>query len=419
MDESTTQLAPAPVVTSELPADEGLRPDERVPSLAVQLPEVSFASTMKATIAGFIEIDRDGTITRGSRGAPLPRGLDPSAMLRPQVPARVASTDKADATAHNSRIAGTLGSGWPSSKSVSATLGRPRKALPMHASGTISDWVSSTISEATVVFADRDVPAISVLGELTDPASFETRALAVATNEGVRAFQVSFRPWPSDEPEAAYFLALIGSAHAHLTAVTADALDPKVFDRTVAGDATSIAVAFAEARKIRKLGNGVTVWLQLRDDVSYARLIAVLEALGAVGARSFAISRESPTAVTVTTAASDAVIAANELAELGTLTVDSEGLDRAVIRRYLKRNISKLTYCYEKARRVSPAEGTVTITFKIGETGSVVLVRAEGLDQVVSSCLHEVVQHLEFPAPKAPVTVTVPVTFGRSGASRR
>ena len=46
-------------------------------------------------------------------------------------------------------------------------------------------------------------------------------------------------------------------------------------------------------------------------------------------------------------------------------------LDKAIIRRYIKRNINKITYCYEKALLATPGlEGTVTTQFFISpDTG--------------------------------------------------
>src|SRR3982751_6195838 len=61
-------------------------------------------------------------------------------------------------------------------------------------------------------------------------------------------------------------------------------------------------------------------------------------------------------------------------------------LDKAIIRRYIKRNIAKITYCYEKQLLARPGlEGTVNTQFFISNTGTVVESKANGVDNDVSS----------------------------------
>ncbi len=90
-------------------------------------------------------------------------------------------------------------------------------------------------------------------------------------------------------------------------------------------------------------------------------------------------------------------------------------LDKAIIRRYLKRNIQKLTYCYEKELLATPGiQGTVTATFTIAlDTGKVTSSNATGVDPNVASCVASVIAAIEFPRPKgtADVDVSYPLTF--------
>ncbi|MBA3499515.1 MAG: AgmX/PglI C-terminal domain-containing protein [Deltaproteobacteria bacterium] len=93
---------------------------------------------------------------------------------------------------------------------------------------------------------------------------------------------------------------------------------------------------------------------------------------------------------------------------------DAKGdLDKAIIRRYIKRNIQKLQYCYEKELLNQPKlEGTSTAAFTIGVDGLVTTSTASGLDANVDACIASVIQGIEFPKPKGGVvTVRYPLTF--------
>jgi FHA domain-containing protein len=89
-------------------------------------------------------------------------------------------------------------------------------------------------------------------------------------------------------------------------------------------------------------------------------------------------------------------------------------LDRATIRRYIKRNIEKISYCYEKELLAHPSiEGTVTVAFFITPTGAVKGSSASGFDATVGSCVAEVIANIEFPKPNGGggVQVNYPFTF--------
>jgi Ca-activated chloride channel homolog len=93
-------------------------------------------------------------------------------------------------------------------------------------------------------------------------------------------------------------------------------------------------------------------------------------------------------------------------------TVSNGSLDAAIIRRYVKRNIQKITYCYEKALLRSPKlAGKVSTQFLIeGGTGRVLSVSATGLgDKEVEACIAQVVKAIEF--PKAPGDGAVQVNY--------
>jgi hypothetical protein len=100
------------------------------------------------------------------------------------------------------------------------------------------------------------------------------------------------------------------------------------------------------------------------------------------------------------------------LVSLGQLTVTGD-LGKAIIRRYVKRSIQKLQYCYEKELLVTKSlKGTVTAELTITPNGTVGTATASGIkNKNVESCVAAVIKDIEFPKPKGDVTVTYPMTF--------
>ncbi|MBC7974979.1 MAG: AgmX/PglI C-terminal domain-containing protein, partial [Myxococcales bacterium] len=99
---------------------------------------------------------------------------------------------------------------------------------------------------------------------------------------------------------------------------------------------------------------------------------------------------------------------------------NSQGdLDKAIIRRYIKRNLQKIQYCYEKQLLAKPTlSGTVQAQFFITPNGTVASSTGSGVDGEVSSCVANVIRNIEFPKPKGGggVQVNYPFTFHSSGA---
>lgn len=98
---------------------------------------------------------------------------------------------------------------------------------------------------------------------------------------------------------------------------------------------------------------------------------------------------------------------------IGQPQVTGGELDKAIIRRYIKRNIQKVMYCYEKQLLAKPKlQGTVTADFTIGPEGLVTAATAAGMgDKEVESCVAGVIKAIEFPKPKNAVAVTVKYPF--------
>jgi hypothetical protein len=89
-------------------------------------------------------------------------------------------------------------------------------------------------------------------------------------------------------------------------------------------------------------------------------------------------------------------------------------LDKAIIRRYIKRNVQKILYCYEKELLSSPdLAGTVSTQFFITPHGTVAQSSGSGVSPRVSSCVAGVIKNIEFPKPKGGggVQVNYPFTF--------
>ena len=97
---------------------------------------------------------------------------------------------------------------------------------------------------------------------------------------------------------------------------------------------------------------------------------------------------------------------------------DGGDLDKDIIRRYIKRQSSKLSYCYEKQLLARPGmQGDITVQFFITPKGTVAGANAHGFDNEVANCVAGVIGAIEFPAPKGGggVQVNYPLTFHAAG----
>lgn len=104
---------------------------------------------------------------------------------------------------------------------------------------------------------------------------------------------------------------------------------------------------------------------------------------------------------------------------IGTPSANGD-LDKAIIRRYIKRNLPKIQYCYEKELLAKPSlAGTVQTQFLIMPNGTVASATGSGVDGTVASCVAAVVKSIEFPKPKngGSVQVNYPFIFRAAGSS--
>jgi outer membrane biosynthesis protein TonB len=87
--------------------------------------------------------------------------------------------------------------------------------------------------------------------------------------------------------------------------------------------------------------------------------------------------------------------------------------DRVMMRRYIKREIAKIQYCYEKELPSHPdLTGTVTVKLTIAADGTVVTATGSGLQGDVDACVAGVIKTIRFDKPSAPPTeINYPFTF--------
>ncbi len=89
-------------------------------------------------------------------------------------------------------------------------------------------------------------------------------------------------------------------------------------------------------------------------------------------------------------------------------------LDKNIIRRYIRRRLPQIKYCYEKQLLADPdLAGTVRVHFIIDTEGRVVSASANGVSKEVSDCVARAVRTIQFPRPTGGgvVEVTYPFVF--------
>jgi len=110
-------------------------------------------------------------------------------------------------------------------------------------------------------------------------------------------------------------------------------------------------------------------------------------------------------------------IVSNPEGIIGRPVLDGD-LDKAIIKRYIKRSVDKIAYCYEKQLLAKPnLGGTVNVSFYIDPNGVVKSSAGQGVDGEVSSCVAGVISQISFPKPKngGGVQVNYPFNFHPTG----
>jgi biopolymer transport protein ExbD len=92
---------------------------------------------------------------------------------------------------------------------------------------------------------------------------------------------------------------------------------------------------------------------------------------------------------------------------------------KPITRRYVKRNIAKITYCYEKELLGrGDLAGTFVASMTIDKAGKVRATVTETFDAKVGTCIKGVLDSIELPKPDGPYTATLPITFAPSAEVR-
>jgi hypothetical protein len=95
------------------------------------------------------------------------------------------------------------------------------------------------------------------------------------------------------------------------------------------------------------------------------------------------------------------------------------GYDRSIIRRYIRRSIDKISYCYDKQLLAHPGiGGEIVETFFIAPTGVVQTSSGTGFDPEVAACVAEVIQTIAFPRTGDGIGVQVKYPFQFHAAGR-
>jgi hypothetical protein len=96
------------------------------------------------------------------------------------------------------------------------------------------------------------------------------------------------------------------------------------------------------------------------------------------------------------------------------------GLDPQIIRRKIREKLSQIRFCYERALVADhDLAGTSTVAFTISPQGVVQGAGARGLGGAVDGCITDVIESIQFPAPKGGGYVKVtsyPFTFQPAGS---
>jgi biopolymer transport protein ExbD len=293
-----------------------------------------------------------------------------------------------------------------------------------------------------LVLADREVNARAAVLVLDQLASRDV-ALAVEGGAAPDAIGLRFAKRP-DLPE--HISATVSFWGDRVTVMLAGAIEPTHLTRPTAGGALDVQKLAAALKPSPMTPVTAMVQIDLDDKVTVQELAELLGTLAAVGAPSvqitsmdyaemaggfgYGISGTGPGG----TGTGWGMIGTGRYGTIGGNGKSGYGvgggsrgsapkvkigqpnatgdLDKAIIRRYIRRNIAKISYCYEKELLADPElEGTVNAQFLISATGLVASATANGVSSEVSSCVEKVILAIEFPKPKGGGVVQVNYPF--------
>lgn len=98
--------------------------------------------------------------------------------------------------------------------------------------------------------------------------------------------------------------------------------------------------------------------------------------------------------------------------------ISGSGYDKSIVRRYIRRSLDKITYCYDKQLLSHPGiGGEILATFFITPAGAVQAASGTGFDRDVAACVADVIKTIAFPrtGDGAGVQVNYPFQFHEAG----
>jgi hypothetical protein len=105
---------------------------------------------------------------------------------------------------------------------------------------------------------------------------------------------------------------------------------------------------------------------------------------------------------------------------VGEPTLSGPGYDKSIIRRYIRHNLDKIGYCYDKQLLAHPdLGGELTVTFLIASSGEVQTSTGTGFDRDVAGCVAAVIKTISFPRPGDGLGVQVNYPFHFHAAAAR
>ncbi|MCE9577412.1 MAG: AgmX/PglI C-terminal domain-containing protein [Deltaproteobacteria bacterium] len=273
--------------------------------------------------------------------------------------------------------------------------------------------VAATLSP--IIVADRDAPARALVDLIR---AHDGQATLAVSPDGARAyaFAIGFGITASDAGGApatdVELVVTLTGDRAAMTAQRGAVMIAEGYAWQGAGTPAELTAAYGKSRDALALAGRRDLRLWFDDKATVGQVVLAMDALVAGGATSITIGdpawpRLPPLSPT----------AAVPQVRIGMPTSVGD-LDKAVIRRYIKRNLAKISYCYEKELVIHPAlEGTVSAQFFITPSGSVGTSNASGVDGSVASCIADVIKGIEFPKPKGGggVQVNYPFTLRPAG----
>lgn len=391
------------------PIDAAVAPPLDVP---FQLPEAHTLARLPEKPAAYIFVAADSKMRVGATpswaAATEAAGLDAVVKLVPPNPNQPLLPDDPNGTSgtigtgnygplNGGRYSAGQGTGFGMGTSGGYGIGGARGSyLAFSLRGKRADPATARI----VIVADR-ATSISNVASMVVVLN-EPIAVAVRGANGDGALAVTLERGAASD--GAQYLVMLGSVDADIVASpgTGGVQMPPAPTGAIANTALEKTIADLLAAPG---GAGATVSLQLTTHALHADLVLGIDAV-ASGTQAIPVSVR---------AGSYGLRSRNDgLPQVRIGQPNSMGsMDKAIIRRYIKRNIQKLSYCYEKELLVKPGlEGTVTVEFVIGPNGNVVQSKATGMNNKVASCIAEVIKAIEFPKDGGGINqVTYPFTF--------